>query len=147
MKKIGLVIALLFCIIFTSCCNCRISGSKQVTTLLNSKWQVNKLAGKEVNKVLDESFTLMFDVNRGAAYGIGSCNKYFSSYTLEGKNVVKFSSIGSTRMSCQDSVTETKYLEILKTVDGFIIDDSELMLLNKGNIVAILFKVVDGVEE
>lgn len=139
MKKFGIIIALFSSVLLASCCGtCRVSGSKQVAALLNSSWQVNELMGVSVNKVMNDSYTFQFDTKRGSAFGRGDCNRFFASYSLKGKNSITFSTIGNTKMACQNEDDEMKFFSVLKRTTGFIINDGELLLLDKGNVVAVL---------
>lgn len=141
MKKFGIVVALFSSVFASSCCStCHISGSKQVVALLNSTWQVDEMMGKSVEKVMEDSYTFQFDTKKGSAFGRGDCNRFFASYSLKGKSSIKFSTIGNTKMVCQNQDSETMFFDVLKRTNGFIINDGELMLLDKGTVVAVLIQ-------
>ncbi len=128
----------LFMLTIVSCCACRVSGSKQATMLLNTKWQVDEMYADELTHTMSDSYTLIFDTKKGSVFGRGDSNRYFASYTMENKNSIKFSAFGSTKMACEGQATETKFFSMLKSVNGFIINDGELMLLSDGNVTAVL---------
>ena len=140
MKKTGVFLALSMSILLMSCCGCRISGSKQVALLVDSKWILDELDGELIDRPMSDSYTLQFDTSKGSAFGKADCNKYFSSYAIEDKSTIKFSTIGMTKMMCENQKGENNYFSILKKVNGFLINNDELMLLEKGNVRAIFIK-------
>ncbi len=141
MKKAGVFLALSVSVMLMSCCGCRISGSKQVAILVESKWQLDELDGELVNRSMVDSYTLQFDTSKGSAFGKADCNKYFSSYAIEDKNSISFSTIGMTKMMCENPKNENNYFSTLKSINGFLINNNELMLLEKGTVRAIFVKI------
>ncbi|RAI94797.1 META domain-containing protein [Algoriphagus yeomjeoni] len=73
---------------------------------------------------------LIFDSRQSMISGTGGCNRIFGSYEIGKKNVLEFDEIGSTRMACQDSPFENKFLEVLKSVRYYQVSAGELLLKN-----------------
>lgn len=71
---------------------------------------------------------IVFDPQRKVISGNGGCNRIFGPYEIEKKNVLQFGEIGATRMACQDSPFENKFLEVLKSVRYYEVGNGELLL-------------------
>jgi heat shock protein HslJ len=59
--------------------------------------------------------------------GNGGCNHISGNYTLDGKEL-SFGEVISTKMACPDLAFETTFLETLKDVDRFEMEDDDLVL-------------------
>ncbi|MEP0712623.1 META domain-containing protein [Algoriphagus sp.] len=77
-----------------------------------------------------EDAHLIFDSSEKMMSGNGGCNRIFGSYEIEKKNSLRFGEIGATRMACQDSPFENKFLEVLKSVRYYQVNAGELLLKN-----------------
>ena len=71
---------------------------------------------------------VVFDSRKNMISGTGGCNRIFASYEIGKKNTLKFGEINSTRMACQDSPFENKFLEVLKSVRYYQVSAGELLL-------------------
>lgn len=72
----------------------------------------------------------IFDSRQKTITGTGGCNRIFGSYEIGKKNILELGEIGSTRMACQDSPFENKFLEVLKSVRYYQVSAGELLLKN-----------------
>lgn len=59
---------------------------------------------------------LIFNARENQITGSGGCNRIFGPYEIEKKNSLRFGDIGASRMSCQNSAFENKFLETLNSV-------------------------------
>lgn len=142
MKKIMTIVTLLVVVfVTTSCCGCRISNTKQLTTLLNNQWKLTELPGVDDITSAEDSYTISFDTKEGRAFGVADCNRYFGSYTIADKNKLSFGAMGSTLMACPNNSLEQQYLKMLSNVNSYLVDGDTLMLMNNGTLVA-TFKVI-----
>lgn len=124
MKNILYVIAIL---IFVSC------SSKSYP---DKKWDGKQWTVVEIMNVpvqtsgSIEDAHVVFDSRKNMISGTGGCNRIFASYEIGKKNTLKFGEINSTRMACQDSPFENKFLEVLKSVRYYQVSAGELLLKN-----------------
>lgn len=81
--------------------------------------------------------TISFGLETSDVFGLALCNRYFGSYTAEGKNL-SIEIKGSTMMACPWVEEETAYFEKLNSVKSYEIKDQELYLYDaEGNEVAV----------
>jgi heat shock protein HslJ len=82
---------------------------------------VSTLAGVEVTAVFDEDGTLS---------GSGGCNRFSTSYTTDGSNIVISDAIASTMMACDEEIMqqETAFLATLPNAATYTIERDRLEL-------------------
>ncbi len=93
-------------------------------------WTMRSMAGDRglVDALAGAAPTLRLDGER--ASGTAGCNRYAASYTLAGSSL-SFGPIAATKMFCADDGVmeqEDRYLSLLDTVDGWSIDEGQLIL-------------------
>ena len=128
MKKI---ISLLVIALIVISCGV-ISGGKKQASLVNTKWT---LLDKSITTKIP---TLSVEANR--ITGSGGCNKYFSDLVLNAENgnfVV--GNVGSTKMACDDMMTEQNYFNLLQQVNKYQVKEGYLELY-KDNLLLLKFK-------
>lgn len=128
MKKI--ISLLVIALIVISCG--AISGGKKQASLVNTKWT---LVDKSITSKIP---TLSVEANR--ITGSGGCNKYFSDLVLNAENgnfVV--GNVGSTKMACDDMMTEQNYFNLLQQVNKYQVKEGYLELY-KDNLLLLKFK-------
>lgn len=128
MKKI--ISLLVIALIVISCG--AISGGKKQASLVNTKWT---LVDKSISSKIP---TLSVEANR--ITGSGGCNKYFSDLVLNAENgnfVV--GNVGSTKMACDDMMTEQNYFNLLQQVNKYQVKEGYLELY-KDNLLLLKFK-------
>lgn len=98
--------------------------------ILGTKWLLENLGGAGV---LDRAQATLEFVEAGRVAGRGSCNRFFGSVEVSGESI-KFSALGSTRMSCVEAVMlqESKYLKALEGAERFVFDEFVLLIYSKG---------------
>ena len=128
MKKI--ISLLVIALIVISCG--AISGGKKQVSLVNTKWT---LVDKSITTKIP---TLSVEANR--ITGSGGCNKYFSDLVLNAENgnfVV--GNVGSTKMACDDMMTEQNYFNLLQQVNKYQVKEGYLELY-KDNLLLLKLK-------
>ena len=110
-------------------------GQWYFTRLLNDAEGINFSAGKEL---------LQFDANELRVTGKASCNSFFSNYTVEGTNQIKFEAAGHTMMACEAMATETKMLKALELIDSYTVKGNKLELKTNGKTLIELTRVTSG---
>lgn len=71
---------------------------------------------------------LIFNARENQITGSGGCNRIFGPYEIEKKNSLRFGDIGASRMSCQNSAFENKFLETLNSVRYYQQTGGQLIL-------------------
>jgi heat shock protein HslJ len=85
------------------------------------------LNGSKIPAQNTKEITLEFDKKNGKIRGLGGCNEYFGSY-IKDSDKLNFSNIGSTKMECDNMLTEIDYLGGLPKIDRFEIYGKTLYL-------------------
>jgi len=106
-------------------------GAETSGTLVGTSWKLQDLQGSRVLGQVEA--TLSFP-EVGMVAGNATCNRFFGTVQIEGESM-KFGPIGSTKMACVDSVMnqETKYLQALREVERFTIQEPDHILLLKSD--------------
>jgi len=68
--------------------------------------------------------------------GNGGCNSISGNYTLE-KRDLRFGEVASTKMSCPDLAFENTFLETLRDVDHYEMENDRLMLKDGRKVVLV----------
>jgi len=95
-------------------------------SLDGTSWRLIDLGGRPALEGVDA--TLVF-LDGGRVGGNGSCNRFFSTVTIEG-DTIRFSEIGSTKMACADEIgaQELSYFRALEAAERFVREDTELRI-------------------
>jgi len=104
---------------------------KQIT--LNNKWKVITMNGVEDLKI---NPTIQFDADEKKLSGFAGCNNYFGSYDPESKQL-DFSKMGMSRKMCPDMTVENAFVNNLKNVSYYKIENKILSFYNADNEVLI----------
>ena len=80
-----------------------------------------------------ETGTITLDITADKISGSAGVNRYFGTYTINGKDIT-VSGMGSTRMMGPQDLMEKeyKYLSVLGDVTGFEFKDSNTLILKAG---------------
>jgi heat shock protein HslJ len=105
---------------------------------LNGTFHINSLNSKDVSSF---KLNISFNDSTKQASGFSGCNPFFGSYSLENSSL-KFGSLGSTRMLCENEANqiETELLKVLEKADSFSIKNGILQLLSVDNIIIEAYK-------
>jgi hypothetical protein len=84
-----------------------------------------------------------FNSQDGTISGSTGCNRYFSSYTLEGNQISLDNPVATTRMACREPQTmlEQTYLEALEKVAGYQMVCNAMELLDAEGNVLLVYQV------
>jgi heat shock protein HslJ len=123
--------------VITACCACR--GNKNTIPLMGTEWKLAQLNGQAVTS---EGFRMTL-AEDGKIAGVGDCNRYTGAFTQKagtsrtngGLSVSE--NLVSTRMMCPNQALETEFLKMLTQIDSWSIDGTRLMLIQRGNVLAI----------
>lgn len=133
MKK--LVILLVAVISLTACSTSK--NSKDMKAELFQKWDLKVLNNDLVTGKFANPVYIEFQKDESKVNGSAACNRFFGTYTLNGKSLV-FSPFGSTRMYCDEESNklESEFLQAMTKVTGYKIENKTLILLNNNEEIA-----------
>jgi heat shock protein HslJ len=133
MKTLKWILPVVIAVILTGCCNCRTQKSARIP-LAGTEWKLSQLYGTTVNS---ENYRITFSSD-GQVAGIGECNRFTGSYSLNAGVLKVADNLVSTRMMCLNQAQEDKFLEMLRSADAYYIDGVRLMLIHAGEVIALL---------
>ena len=115
-----------------SACRMRVKNAKPLEGIL---WHLVKVGGESLTLPADEFNIILNENNLG---GRGACNSLLGQYATGDKYALRFSHLGSTKMLCpHNEALEMKLIQILSQTTHYDIDYDMLMLINKGEIIAV----------
>ena len=125
------------CLTIISCSSSNEQSQTPNASLTNTRWVLRVLNDKKIftPEGGKEAFiTLTKDGNK--ANGSGGCNNFFTSYTLDGKNI-KFGPVASTEMFCQSQMdTETAFFKAIGNTKTYRISGNFLYLSDSVKVTA-----------
>lgn len=86
---------------------------------------ITELLGENVT---ERKITLKIDKRTRSIKGNTGCNEYMTDY-IQNQNTLQFSYIANTKKPCEHSQIEERYFENLATVNSFVINGKEIVLL------------------
>ena len=101
----------------------------QKQTTINNNWKVITMHGIDS---LEINPTILFDAEENKISGFAGCNNFFGSYDPE-NNQLDFSKMGLTRKMCPDMSIENDFINNMKSVTYYKIDNNQLMFYNKSD--------------
>ncbi len=93
---------------------------------LNNKWKVISMKGVEDLQI---NPTIQFDENEKRISGNAGCNSYFGNYDPESVKL-DFSKMGMTRKMCPDMTVENAFLNNMRVVSYYKIENKKLSFYN-----------------
>ncbi len=93
---------------------------------LNNKWKVISMKGIEDLQI---NPTIQFDENEKRISGNAGCNSYFGNYDPESVKL-DFSKMGMTRKMCPDMTVENAFLNNMRVVSYYKIENKKLSFYN-----------------
>ena len=113
------------------------SPSVPNASLTNTRWVLRVLNDKKIftpEKGKEAFISLSKDGNK--ANGVGSCNNFFTTYTLSGKDL-SFGPVASTEMFCQNGMeTETAFFKAISNTKTYKISGNYLFLSDSAKVIA-----------
>ena len=100
-------------------------------------WKLVELNG-DVNAAFDEenTFTLKFLSEEGKIGGVGACNRFFGTYSIEEDDDIELKIVGSTLMAGPNVEFERPYFDALESVDEYKIVKGQFHLFSDDKLVA-----------
>jgi len=118
-----------FVFVMLTGCAARKSGTTGENALIGKKWHVQELNGESVTgKANGHRPYLELLPTDGRYTGNAGCNGFMGSYTLQGKNGIRFSPVASTMMACPDLDTERAFVAVMESARSYSLDGGVLTL-------------------
>ena len=118
-------------IVLMTACNSKESKSAD-RSLLQSDWQLEKINGES----LEESMTiptLRINLSEMRLSGNSGCNNYTGAITELDNKIIKIGDMASTLKLCPEANYEDQYMNLLKQVKTFEVNDSSLSFKDGNN--------------
>lgn len=112
------------------------SQEGNTTALTAASWQLTELSGEGLAH--DRPITLEFDAE-GEASGSDGCNRYRTSYTIDGDTISFGEAVPSTMMACDEAVLATadEYRQMLAAAATYAVEGFQLILRDdRGHVIA-----------
>lgn len=105
-------------------------GDAAVVPLTNTYWKLVEVRGQPVESAEKAREPHMLLLDDGRVNGFSGCNRYKGRYQVEGSNLL-FDAMGSTRMACPDSQTESMLFAAFANTVGVHLSGNRLHLLDE----------------
>lgn len=131
-------------LLFLTACSSNkiVSGKMQggSESLYKYQWNLTDLGSQVLSNSSDNLPKLLFFFGKiNSVSGSTGCNKLKGSFELSNTNLIKFSPLAITKMTCGGYNVEAEFLTALAKVDNWSIAGDQL-LLNNGNDLLMKFK-------
>ena len=106
-------------------------GGDPERLLMGAEWVVEDIGGRGI---IDKSRVTMRFLPDGKIAGLGSCNRYMGSWSLNGETL-ELSKLASTRKACPPALMdqEGRFLKQLESVRSFDISPQGALLISAGS--------------
>ena len=112
---------LLALVLISSCKN------DAIPNLSGHIWEVVSINDYELKGALP---WITFELEEGTVNGNAGCNNFFGGVEVNGTNL-SFSSLGATRMMCEDMTNEDLFFNSVQETFKFKFENSELLFLDE----------------
>lgn len=133
MKNLKWIVAVAVVALVTGCCNCRRQKSAKIP-LTGVEWKLSQLYGTTIDS---DNYKVTFGAD-GSIAGVGDCNRFAGSFTMNVGALKIGDNLVSTRMMCPNQQQEDKFLKMLGQADAYYIDGTRLMLIRGGEVISVL---------
>lgn len=96
---------------------------------LYNNWKVISMKGIDS---FEKNPTIKFDTKEKSITGFSGCNNFFGNFDSD-KQILSLGEMGMTRKMCPNMTLENTFINNLKNVSTYKIDNSKLILYNKEN--------------
>lgn len=127
---------------FVSACTSTSFQIHSPAGLENTKWILDSLDSRKVTTAAGKEITLAFDSNTKNFSGFGGCNDYSGTLKKE-LDKLTFSSMGSTKMNCDDMKNEMSFFDELPKTEKYDTKNNNLYLFNKSGTIIMVFHSKD----
>lgn len=142
MKKYTLAVVSVLTLFFASC-----KTSKDATNggnLFDTTWELEYISGPRIafeGLYPNKKPQITFDKKETKVFGNNGCNGYSAPYTLSGKSL-SFGEPGPTTMMFCEGGGEQQFVQQMKKITSYSIDNDGKLILNEGDVAMMRFKKV-----
>lgn len=130
MKNLKWIFAVAAVALTVSCCPCRKNKSK--VPLTGIEWKLIQLYGTAIDS---ENYRVTFGAD-GSVSGVGDCNRFAGTFTMNVGALKVGENLVSTRMMCPHQQQEDSFLKMLAQADAYFIDGTRLMMIRGGEVIS-----------
>lgn len=105
---------------------------------IHDNWKLIKMLDKDISKNIPIEFN-----KDSKFYGTDGCNNISGVITKLNDDTIVLGAVMSTRMACKDMKTPAQYQNLLKQVQQYKIEASNLYLLGADKKTLLVFKKID----
>jgi putative lipoprotein len=142
MKK-SYIFIVLIALLFQACSISNQDIKVQNKILLNDIWVLKKVKNNAIDIKKLKQIDLEFNMKTNKFYGTDGCNRIFGGFKEFTNDKLIFGPIASTRMACSNMKISYEYLNYLKKVKSFKIENLKLYLLDEDNKTLLEYLKVD----
>jgi heat shock protein HslJ len=127
--------------LFISACSIT-KNAKTGGSLSDTTWELEYISGPRIafeGLYPNKKPQITFNTKTNEVSGTSSCNGYSAKYTANGKTI-SFGEPGPTTMMFCEGGGEQTFLQMMKKVDSYSIDDNGKLNLNAGSVPMMRFK-------
>ncbi len=140
MKNNALLFVSLVAIFVSSCST--VKNTKTADNLSSATWEMEYISWTRIafeGLYPNKKPQITFNTTTNEVNGTSSCNGYMAKYTSNGKTI-SFGEPGSTTMMFCEGGGEQRFLQMIKKVDNYSIDNNGKLNLNIGEVPMMRFK-------
>ncbi len=140
MKNNALLFVSLLVLFISSCTT--VKNNKNTDNLSNTTWELEYISGPRIafeGLYPDKKPQITFNTATHEVSGSSSCNGYMAKYTSNGK-AISFGEPGPTTMMFCEGGGEQVFLEMMKKVNNYSIDNAGKLNLNIDAVPIMRFK-------
>ncbi|MEB0260690.1 MULTISPECIES: META domain-containing protein [unclassified Mucilaginibacter] len=140
MKNNALLFVSLVAIFVSSCST--VKNTKTTDNLSSATWELEYISGTRIafeGLYPNKKPQITFNTTTNEVNGTSSCNGYMAKYTSNGKTI-SFGEPGPTTMMFCEGGGEQRFLQMIKKVDNYSIDNDGKLNLNIGEVPMMRFK-------
>jgi len=139
--KHNAILLLSFLALFISACS-TVKRNQTTNGLANAVWELEYISGPRIafeGLYPNKKPKITFNSTTNDVSGTSSCNGYSAKYTSNGKTI-SFGEPGPTTMMFCEGGGEQTFLQTIKKVDNYSIDNDGKLNLNIGEVPMMRFK-------
>lgn len=106
--------------------------------LLDITWELAEMESKPISLKGNRPLTLTLESKDITARGFAGCNGFGGDYLIN-NGEIRLTRLFSTQMACEDLDNESRFMNLLQDIDGYIAKDEELVL-TRDNLPIVVFK-------
>ncbi len=140
MKNNALLLISFLAILISSCTT--VKNDKTADNLSNTTWELEYISGPRIafeGLYPNKKPQIIFNTTTNEVNGSSSCNGYMAKYTSDGKTI-SFGEPGPTTMMFCEGGGEQTFLQMMRKVNNYSVDNNGKLSLNIDEVPMMRFK-------